>query len=47
MTYVEFCRALPANTYVVQSGGSHVWKIGDKVFAIATGSDGKRVSPSM
>jgi predicted DNA-binding protein (MmcQ/YjbR family) len=37
MTYKEFnkfCRALPATTYVVQWGGSHVWKVGGKVFAI-------------
>ena len=37
MTYDEFnafCRALPATTYVVQWGGSHVWKVGGKVFAI-------------
>lgn len=38
MTYEEFnqfCGALPATTYVVQWGGSHVWKVGGKVFAIA------------
>ncbi|MCP5365835.1 MAG: MmcQ/YjbR family DNA-binding protein, partial [Hyphomicrobiales bacterium] len=23
-----FCRSLPATTYVVQWGGSHVWKVG-------------------
>lgn len=37
MTYDEFnvfCAALPAVTYVVQWGGSHVWKVGGKVFAI-------------
>jgi predicted DNA-binding protein (MmcQ/YjbR family) len=37
MTYDEFnefCRGLPATTYVVQWGGSHVWKVGGKVFAI-------------
>ena len=37
MTYVEFnkfCRSLPATTYVIQWGGSHVWKVGGKVFAI-------------
>jgi predicted DNA-binding protein (MmcQ/YjbR family) len=33
--YNEFCRALPATSYVVQWGGSHVWKVGGKVFAIA------------
>ena len=44
MTYEEFnafCRALPATTYVVQWGGSHVWKVGGKVFAIASGQDNK------
>jgi predicted DNA-binding protein (MmcQ/YjbR family) len=37
MTYEDFntfCRALPAATHVVQWGGSHVWKVGGKVFAI-------------
>jgi len=37
MTYNEFnkfCRALSATTYVMQWGGSHVWKVGGKVFAI-------------
>lgn len=30
----RFCGALPGATYVVQWGGSHVWKVGGKVFAI-------------
>jgi predicted DNA-binding protein (MmcQ/YjbR family) len=37
MTYKEFnkfCRTLRATTYVMQWGGSHVWKVGGKVFAI-------------
>lgn len=37
MTYEQFnrfCAALPATTHVVQWGGSHVWKVGGKVFAI-------------
>lgn len=37
MTYDEFndfCRALPATSYVVQWGNAHVWKVGGKVFAI-------------
>jgi predicted DNA-binding protein (MmcQ/YjbR family) len=37
MTYDEFnefCRGLPVTTHVVQWGGSHVWKVGGKVFAI-------------
>jgi predicted DNA-binding protein (MmcQ/YjbR family) len=32
--YNAFCAALPATSYVVQWGGSHVWKVGGKVFAI-------------
>lgn len=32
--YNAFCVALPATSYVVQWGGSHVWKVGGKVFAI-------------
>jgi predicted DNA-binding protein (MmcQ/YjbR family) len=42
MTYEEynaFCRRLPATTYVVQWGGSHVWKVGGKVFAIGGWED--------
>jgi predicted DNA-binding protein (MmcQ/YjbR family) len=37
VTYDEFnafCGALPATTHMVQWGGSHVWKVGGKVFAI-------------
>ena len=37
MTYDEFnafCGGLPATSHVVQWGGSHVWKVGGKVFAI-------------
>lgn len=37
MTYEEFnnfCRALPATSYVNQWGDSHVWKVGGKVFAV-------------
>ncbi|MEO3432425.1 MmcQ/YjbR family DNA-binding protein [Inquilinus sp. CAU 1745] len=42
MTYDEFnavCGALPATTYVMQWGGSHVWKVGGKVFAIGGWQD--------
>ena len=42
MTYEEFdvfCRSLTATTHVVQWGGAHVWKVGGKVFAIASGRD--------
>lgn len=34
-----FCRKLPAATHVVQWGGSHVWKVGGKVFVIGGGED--------
>jgi len=37
MTYQEFnhyCESLLATTYVIQWGGSHVWKVGGKVFAV-------------
>ena len=37
MNYDEFnafCGALPATYHVVQWGGSHVWKVGGKVFAV-------------
>lgn len=37
MTYKDFnkfCSSLPATSYVVQWGESHVWKVGGKVFAI-------------
>ena len=32
--YNAYCRSLAATTHVVQWGGSHVWKVGGKVFAI-------------
>jgi predicted DNA-binding protein (MmcQ/YjbR family) len=44
MTYEEFnqfCRTLPASIYVVQWGGSHVWKIGGRVFAIGGWQNGE------
>lgn len=37
--YNAFCGALPATSYVVQWGGSHVWKVGGKVFAIGGWGD--------
>lgn len=44
--YNAFCESLQHTTHVVQWGGSHVWKIGGKVFAIGgdSGPDGFRVS---
>ncbi|WP_018268194.1 MmcQ/YjbR family DNA-binding protein [Methylosinus sp. LW4] len=44
MTYDEynaFCAALPATSHVVQWGGSHVWKVGGKVFAIGGWDEGE------
>lgn len=44
MTYEQFnkfCASLPGTTHVVQWGGSHVWKVGGKVFAIGGWSDDK------
>lgn len=32
--YNTFCGSLPKTTHVIQWGGSHVWKVFDKVFAI-------------
>ncbi|MEO1190819.1 MAG: MmcQ/YjbR family DNA-binding protein [Pseudomonadota bacterium] len=34
-SYNSFCGSLPATSHVVQWGGSDVWKVGGKVFAIA------------
>jgi predicted DNA-binding protein (MmcQ/YjbR family) len=30
----RFCRSLPHAVYALQWGGSHVWKVGARVFAI-------------
>ncbi|MFD1697250.1 MmcQ/YjbR family DNA-binding protein [Roseibium aestuarii] len=32
-----FCAPLPAATHVVQWGGSSVWKVGGKIFALCSG----------
>ena len=37
----EYCNSLPVTTYVVQWGGSHVWKVGGKVFAIGSWNNGR------
>lgn len=34
--YNTFCSSLPQSEYVIQWGGAHVWKVGGKLFAIAT-----------
>ncbi|MEM8579019.1 MAG: MmcQ/YjbR family DNA-binding protein [Pseudomonadota bacterium] len=36
-----FCAALPASTHVVQWGGSDVWKVGGKVYALCGWNDGQ------
>jgi len=44
VTYEEFnafCRLLAGANYVTQWGGSHVWKVGPKVFAIGGWADGE------
>jgi predicted DNA-binding protein (MmcQ/YjbR family) len=44
MTYEEFnafCGSLPGAEYVMQWGGSHVWKVGGKVFAIGGWDSGE------
>jgi predicted DNA-binding protein (MmcQ/YjbR family) len=33
--YNSFCTSLPGANHVVQWGGSHVWKVGSKLFAVA------------
>lgn len=35
----DFCCALPATSHIVQWGNSHVWKVGEKVFAIGGWSE--------
>ena len=37
----DFCGRLPGATYVMQWGGSHVWKAGGKVFAIGGDNQGR------
>jgi len=32
----QFCSSLTSTTKVIQWGGAHVWKIGGKIFAIAS-----------
>lgn len=42
MTYDQFntfCKSLAATSHVVQWGGSHVWKVGGKVFAVGGWGD--------
>jgi predicted DNA-binding protein (MmcQ/YjbR family) len=39
--YNKFCGSLPHTTHVVQWGGSHVWKVGGKMFAVGGWNEGK------
>ena len=32
----RFCSRLPATEMVIQWGGAHVWKVGGKIFALAS-----------
>lgn len=44
MTYEEFndfCGSLPATEHVIQWGGSHVWKVGGKLFAVGGWEEGE------
>ncbi|EKF17515.1 MmcQ/YjbR family DNA-binding protein [Nitratireductor pacificus] len=38
------CASLPHTTHVVQWGGSQVWKVGGKVFAIGSGGEDLAIS---
>ena len=42
--YNAYCRSLPHSTHVVQWGGSDVWKIGGKVYAIAGWNAGEELA---
>jgi predicted DNA-binding protein (MmcQ/YjbR family) len=44
-TYHRVCSALPGTRYVMQWGDAHVWKVGEKVFALGREQqDGMHVS---
>ena len=44
--FTACCISLPHATYVCQWGGSHVWKIGNKVSVIASDEDGQLTDAS-
>ena len=44
-SYNAYCASLPATSHVVQWRGSHVWKVGGKVFAIAGWPDNDAAEP--
>jgi len=39
----QYCQSLPATSYVMQWGSSHVWKVGGKVFAVGGWSKAKQL----
>ena len=41
--YNHFCSQLPHASYIVQWGGSHVWKVGGKVFALGREMGGREM----
>jgi predicted DNA-binding protein (MmcQ/YjbR family) len=41
--YNGFCASLPSATHAVQWSGSHVWKVGPKVFAIGREDRGEEL----
>ncbi|MGH1421543.1 MAG: MmcQ/YjbR family DNA-binding protein [Hyphomonas sp.] len=41
--YNDFCSQLPHTTHVVQWGGSHVWKVGGKLFVVGSVQDDNSV----
>ncbi|TIN68608.1 MAG: MmcQ/YjbR family DNA-binding protein, partial [Mesorhizobium sp.] len=41
--YNGFCASLPATSHVVQWGGAHVWKVGNKVFAVGGWDQGQQL----
>jgi len=45
--YNQFCASLPATSHVVQWGGSHVWKVGGKLFAVGSNWDGPKNEPDV
>ena len=45
-TFDSTCAALPGAERVIQWGGRHVWKVGGRIFAIATPQGSRPVLPS-
>ena len=43
-TFNQICAEFPGAAHVVQWGGAQVWKVGGRIFAIATGHAPVRIS---